>query len=364
MKELTGNKGEWSEVYVLIKLLHDLKLFSADEQLNKTTSYLEILFMLRKESAELQYLPEKNNINVIDVGTDNIIFTISNADLLTLSKDLFEEIKGGRGNSFSLSKNINAQLKKLSINKVKQGSTSKGDINIWVHDPSCGVRTQKKFSIKSFIGSDPTLFNANKTTNIIYEIEDSSRMPMSAALAAQINTINTNYKYIDRIKNIIDKGFTIKYKKYEEEIFLLNLELIDSKLPEIIAFAVLEKYINRITKMSDVIDNLHNKNPVKYTVREGYNFYEYKIINFLVEASLGMTSAVIWNGIHDATGGIIIVKDNSDVLCYHLVEFNKFKAYLKGATRLDNPSGGRMGYGEVYIEEGKSYIKLNFQVKA
>lgn len=77
-----------------------------------------------------------------------------------------------------------------------------------------------------------------------------------------------------------------------------------------------------------------------------------------------MTSAAVWNGIHDATGGIIIVKDDSEVVCYHLIEFNKFKSYLKRSARLDNPSGGRMDYGTIYEEDGKSFIKLNFIVKA
>ena len=103
---------------------------------------------------------------------------------------------------------------------------------------------------------------------------------------------------------------------------------------------------------------------MKYNLNLGHNFYEYRIINFLVEVSLGMTSAVVWNGVHDATGGIIIVKDDSEVLCYHLIEFNKFKAYLKKAARLDNPSGSRMGYGVIYKENEKTFIKLNFQVKA
>ncbi len=362
---MKGNKGEWSEVYVLVKLLVDLKLFSADENLTKTSSYLGVLSILRKEKVELNYLADKvNNVNVVDVSNGKLIFTISNVDLLNLSNELFKEIKAGKGKSFSLSNDVTNSLNELFVKKVKQGSKSKSDINILVHDPTCGLNTQKKFSIKSFIGSDPTLFNANKTTNIIYEITDSSGMPMSTKLAMKINSINSGHKYIKRINEISKKGFSITYKEYEDETFLLNLELIDSKLPEIIAFAVLEKYKNRISKIPDVIKNLNDKNPVGYNLNLGHNFYEYRIINFLVEASLGMTSAYVWNGVHDATGGIIIVKDNSDVLCYHIIEFNKFKAYLKSTARLDNPSGGKMGYGKIYRKQGKSLIKLNFQVKA
>ena len=32
---LTGNKGEWSEIYVLLRLLADGKIYAADSELNK-----------------------------------------------------------------------------------------------------------------------------------------------------------------------------------------------------------------------------------------------------------------------------------------------------------------------------------------
>lgn len=32
---LTGNKGKWSEIYVLLRLLADGKIYAADSKLNK-----------------------------------------------------------------------------------------------------------------------------------------------------------------------------------------------------------------------------------------------------------------------------------------------------------------------------------------
>ena len=61
---------------------------------------------------------------------------------------------------------------------------------------------------------------------------------------------------------------------------------------------------------------------------------------------------------------VCIVKPDSEILCYHLIDFNKFKHYLKTSARLDNPSGSKMGYGSVYKEGNNSFIKLNFQIKA
>ena len=45
-----GNKGEWSEIYVLFKLLGDTKVFTGDENLNKIESiFYPILKILREE---------------------------------------------------------------------------------------------------------------------------------------------------------------------------------------------------------------------------------------------------------------------------------------------------------------------------
>jgi len=45
---ITGNKGEWSELYALLKLLSLGKLYAADENINKVESvYFPIIQILR-----------------------------------------------------------------------------------------------------------------------------------------------------------------------------------------------------------------------------------------------------------------------------------------------------------------------------
>lgn len=48
---LTGNKGEWSEIYALFKLLGDTKLFSGDADLNQVEElFYPIVKIIRTES--------------------------------------------------------------------------------------------------------------------------------------------------------------------------------------------------------------------------------------------------------------------------------------------------------------------------
>lgn len=364
-KRLTGNKGEWSEVYTLLHLLSESKLFSADEDLQKTSDFVYVKEILRSElNDDIKYLSNDANINIINGPDRQLVLSISKEEIGHLAEELFREIKKGNGKSFLVDTVLEKKLRDFQINQVKEKSTSKGDIDLVIYEPAFGIDSQKKFSIKSLAGAKPTLFNSHTTTNIRYKITDSEGLPMSQPVIDKINIDSEREKYISRIKAIGDLGFKIEYDGYKDDTFFLNLQLLSSDLPQIIAFCVLEKYTNRITKMTKVIENLNHKNPVDFDLTQGHPFYEYRIISFLIEAALGMTSKKPWTGIYDAVGGILIVKNTSEVLCYHLIDFNKFKQYLLSHTAFDNPSGGRHGYGFVYLDNENSYIDLNFQIRA
>ena len=48
---ISGNKGEWSEVYALFKLLGDKQLFAGDADLNKVEElFYPIIKIIRNES--------------------------------------------------------------------------------------------------------------------------------------------------------------------------------------------------------------------------------------------------------------------------------------------------------------------------
>ena len=60
---LKGNKGEWSEVYVLLRLLADGKIFAADSDLNKLEDiFFPIIKIIRAEvvGEVKEYFPGSN----------------------------------------------------------------------------------------------------------------------------------------------------------------------------------------------------------------------------------------------------------------------------------------------------------------
>ena len=47
---LSGNKGEWSEIYALFRLLGEGKVHAGDADMNKLDLYYPILNVIREES--------------------------------------------------------------------------------------------------------------------------------------------------------------------------------------------------------------------------------------------------------------------------------------------------------------------------
>ena len=85
---LKGNKGEWSELYVLFKLLGEGKVYSGDGLLNRLESFYPVLNILRDElDRHLEYLIDKDIVVVTE--NDNEITRINVTEFLEKSKELF-----------------------------------------------------------------------------------------------------------------------------------------------------------------------------------------------------------------------------------------------------------------------------------
>ena len=65
-KELSGNKGEWSEIYVFLRLLDTGKLNVADDELNAIPNeFYRILEIIRKETlTSNNYVRENDTVSI------------------------------------------------------------------------------------------------------------------------------------------------------------------------------------------------------------------------------------------------------------------------------------------------------------
>lgn len=194
---VTQNKGEWSELYVFLKLLGSGILYAADADLNKIEElYYPLVEIIRKENEKIKlYTKNDLNINIIDEAGNNIL-TLLATEFETKAELLLNAIKDS-DSTFSVPA-IEDFMKIIKCSKVKADSMDKSDITLVLHDCKTYRNETFGFSIKSRLGNPSTLLNPGKPTNFIYEISGN----LSQEEIVEINQIDTRAKLRDRLMAI------------------------------------------------------------------------------------------------------------------------------------------------------------------
>lgn len=355
---ITGNKGEWSEVYTLLKVISDRQLFVGDSNLNKIeTLIFPIIKVLRDETNGTFEFSYDNELVLVKNGEKEI--RISVLEFQKQAYFLLTKLKEKTNTTFSIPE-IESFINSFDSCSLKAKSTVKSDIRIVIHDQRTGTDPELGFSIKSQLGGASTLLNAGKTTNFIFKINN---LNLSQKKILEINTIETRSKIKDRIEQINNLGGNLQFLKTESPIFGNNLVLIDSALPKIIAESLLLFFSSTYSTVSDLTKQISISNPLDYNLDTNHPFYSYKFKHFLTDIALGMMPSKVWTGELDATGGYLVVKENGEILCYHIYNRNEFEDYLFKNTKLETASSTRHAFGKIYEERDTLYFKLNLQIR-
>jgi hypothetical protein len=355
MAQIKGNKGEWSEIYAFLRLLATGKLFAADEELNRIESmFFPVLKIIREEVRGTKYEYYTGEVVKICLGDTPVMelpAAIFNAEADRILGELLS--RGAGSGSFSVEE-TEAFMRKIHVNVLKARSTDKSDINVQLRDVNTGFEQVVGFSIKSELGSSPTLLNAGKTTNFIYRVEG---LPHDKI--AEINSIETDYKILDRIAAIMANGGEFSFVKPSNDTLANNLIMIDSQMAVIVAEMLVAYYSGTAKTCTELLNHLTIVNPLSRPA----NFYEHKVKELLCAVALGMKPATPWDGSDEATGGYIVVKTDGEVLAYHIYNRDSFKGYLLNNTRFESGGTTRHKYAVLYEDNGKVYIKLNLQIR-
>ncbi len=212
--------------------------------------------------------------------------------------------------------------------------------------------------IWNILGGASTLINASKATNFIYTITGD----LQGNIIRQFNGIR---KFRQKISLLQNAGCEIHFHSMQSETYECNLRLIDSAMPEICAHLLLDYYGNGSTTVLEGLQRITQQNPLNYNISRNHSYYNYKISRLFLESALGMSPSKPWNGYLDATGGNVIVKEDGDVLCYHVFNYNQFAQYLLNNTKFKTASTSRYDFGKIYRDEnsGCYCLKLNFQIR-
>lgn len=359
MLELNGNIGEWSEIYTLLKLLSTGRIYAADSDLNKMDEiFFEVIKVLRKERngiINLMFNKDNNTISIIRETDGSLLNTLATNQFEIEAKYLLEQLQSIKANAFSIPRTISF-MEQIHCMRLKAPADDKSDITIKIHDINTGYEKDQGFSIKSRLGKASTLLNPGKTTNFTYLINGD----ISDTLMNEFNCYDGTIR--ESLNFLMNKGCSFQFIGMDNDIFKNNLLLIDSDLPKIAAYMLLEYYVNGFNEILQGLTQLKKKNPLQYD-NTNHPFYEYKFKKLLTESAVGMLPNTIWTGKADTTGGYIIVREDGEVLCYHLYNRNQFEDYLLKNTKFDTPSRTRYNFAKVYKENNLFCIKLNMQIR-
>ncbi|MBV7440700.1 HpaII family restriction endonuclease [Weeksellaceae bacterium TAE3-ERU29] len=356
---ITGNKGEWSEPYLLLKLLAEQKLFIGKENFEKVEDiFYPIIKIIHHEKSYNSEFSFDGDIVVVKSKEQS--FRIPVRKFLELSKvclNHINEVKSRNG-SFSIPE-IEYFLNSINITSIKSKATNKSDITIQIEDPNTIFSQILGFSIKSQLGKSSTLLNASKQTDFTYQLSQNIS-------DKQIQRLNSLKKFSDKFQLLNDLGIEVKFEKVDSPVFNLNLQTIDYNFPKILSEIVLLYYKNNNSKKNTVRNFtkiISNNNEFGYDLTLNSEIYEMIVKRFLVEYALGMRAGEVWKRDYQANGGYLVIREDGEILCYHFYFIKNFENYLFENTKLETPSSKRYKMAEIYEENGVQKLKLNLQIR-
>jgi DNA (cytosine-5)-methyltransferase 1 len=332
----TKNKGEWTELLVLIKLLLEQKLYLSDEKLNVKTTYFKVNKVTTR-NLELEFLLSNTDSIISKNKIDKSEKAINISELITTSiiNLLVSKIKNN-AQTFEVPE-FNIIQQKLGFDTIKGGnSNQKADILLDIEN-KLFVKESEGFGIKSYLGSKATLLNASFNTNFVFKING-----INKSYLGEINAIETRTKLKDRIKKIEELGGEFQFIGADRETMDFNLKMVDSEMPQIIGKLLLSFYKERVSSLQEISKKMlvGSKDLDRDTL-----LLTSKLKKLLIDILLGFFAGTEWDGTYEANG-TIVMKKNGDCLGFHVIEIDNLKNYLFEHIKLDTPSTSKHRFGK------------------
>lgn len=367
------NKGEWAEFYVMMKLLGEGRLYTANKLLQKNyQSYLDVLKVIRQEceTQVLEYIIDESNAVVVikAQNSDTILASVPIEDFNNYAKVLFDGIKDVKGSSVPAPDSVCEFAKVIYVSKPKAPAVKalkkqfggKNDIFIEVRDGQTAIVSIMGFSIKSKFGQPPTLFNAGSSSQFLYKLSG-----CNDALMEEFNAITDNggRGWAKCKAYLIENGITMEFAHTQNQIYNDNLFLVRESMAKIMAWCVKDRLIDSAGhfEVMETVERMIAVNPLKVPAPQVY--YEKAIKDFLMAGFTGMTAGKVWDGREQVNGGYIVVMDDGDVICYHSNDRESFRDYLYRNTFFEYVSADKYVWSRIIKIENAYYLPLNVSVR-
>ena len=365
---ISANRGEHSELLAFLRILHGGTVQVADKAGEPRHSWLKISAIERPSDPGRRYVIRDDNVIVMDESAKEIA-VVSKANIKSIADGLYLQIKSAAGASFYCASSDEA-FQVLKLVGAKAASTVKSDLFLEVVSPVFqGEVLSLGFSVKSELGGLPTLLNAG-ATQFQYRIVGCSADDALAVQEAVPRNKDKDYPGPMRLMPALAmSNARVVFESVVDPVFEQNLKMIDTSFPRILAGTLMHAYLGGELALEDAVrspallDELSKVLSLPLPMVE--RIVKHKIKELLRQSALGMNPGRQWEGQVEAHGGWIIVKENGDIVCFHLINDDDFRDYLLARTKFDTPSMSRHEAGYVYRQgdSSEAKIKLSLQVR-
>lgn len=316
---------------------------SADESARR----LQILSISRDSAVSDQFLIDGDFV-VITKNMKRVL----RSEICALTRNLLPAIQVG---TWVFSANEGDQLLQLlDISQLKTGS-EKSDLYLNVLDPLSGASGLQGYTIKSFLGSSPTLFNAGLATNFTYQITPQ----VSSSDVERLNELPIR----EMCRYLVNTGYELRLVAHHS-VFSRNLSILDSRMTEVVSQSILAYYSMRCGRdggLESIANHLASVNPMKVANPE--IFYHHKLKDFLEAVTYGMVPSKPWDGKRSAAGGLLIVERNGDLICIPSGHTDEHREYLLESTKFETASRKRYKFGSIVKVADSCQLTLNMQIR-
>jgi len=168
----------------------------------------------------------------------------------------------------------------------------------------------------------------------------------------------------------------IEFETINPKLFFLNIQLLDSELPRILAELLLLGHKHFKSKTSDLLVLIENENPIGYKQEKGHPFYKKKLGDFLYCLATGMNSKTKWDGYNNSDFEFVFEKKNSENVSFNIYDRIRFQEYLIDNTKFElvytglsagssdnsqKTKGTKAYYERLDEEAGQYFVKLQIR---
>lgn len=356
MSELSGNLGEWSELVALLQVLIDKEVLGSSPIDGQTEFRFNVEYAGRtvgNERVLVEHSKDGTVRNSLTGAEMPLVDLIHASEQIRLRMDSYR-----RHHEPSEKLTVPAAqpfVNFMGMTSLTAKSSQKADLELGIRDSISDSTVDAKFSVKSLVGSNPTLLNASGATNFRYQVVDLDE--------AEITRIIAMPGLRSMLTEILSRGGSLQFESMANDVFEKNLRYIDTQMPEFVARALLRYFCHGESDFEQISLALAEEDTRGNQDGLTSEQYRFKFASLLEAVALGMVPATLWGGSFEVSGGVLLVEKDFRVRVIRARTHDEFRNGLLSSTKLDTASRTKHKFGSIFSQNGSWMLNLNLQIR-